>query len=348
MIGPPTLTQVASRFSVSGAIRAITPLGEGLINDTWLVTTDRSLGVLQKINGSIFPRPEWNLRNLRRVVDHLEAKGEQRLALPRPIPSRCGRDWVEEQGQFWRMLEYIDGIVLRRVNSRETARSLGWSLGHLHSSLADLDPAGFHDTLPGFHLTSRYLDEFDRVLAGWRGSANDDVKSALKCVERFRSKGDVLEQAGLPRRIIHGDPKLDNVLFDVSGERPLAWVDLDTLMPGSVLYDIGDCVRAACGDKGWLNLGLAQALLTGWYEQTRRFLTSVEIALVPHAVWLLPFELGVRFLTDYLAGNRYFRVSDPEENLSRAQGQLALARNIDLRFDRLSQVWEGISEAPGR
>ncbi len=348
MTGSETLFSLASGFALAGKVRKITPLGDGLINDTWLVATDRDKGVLQRINGAVFPRPAWNMANLRRVIAHLEDGKERDIRLPKPIPTRGGADWLEERGGFWRMLEYIEGITLKGVDSRETARSLGWSLGRLHALLADLDPAGFHDTLPGFHVTSAYLSEFDRALSDWRGLACAELSAAVSRIEAHRGRAEVLERADLPRRIVHGDPKLDNVIFDVSRRRPLAWVDLDTLKPGSVLYDIGDCVRAACGKGGRLDMELAAALLSGWHEAARRFLTAVEIDLVPHAVWLLPFELGLRFLTDFLSGNRYFRVDDPEENLRRAQDQLALARDVDSRFGRLSRIWREISATPGK
>ena len=348
MSGAETLVTVVSHFALGGSLREITPLGAGLINDTWLVTADQDRGVLQKINVSIFPRPQWNMANLRRVLEHIASKPGQRISLPGIIPTLSGSDWFEHQGQYWRMLEYIDGITLKRVETTQMARSLGWSLGCLHGLLADLEPSGFHDTLPGFHVTTGYLREFDRAVAGWQGYIDSDLSSALSGIEFFRVRASVLEQAELPTRIVHGDPKLDNVLFDVSGTHPVAWVDLDTLKPGGVLYDIGDCVRAACGNGGRFDPDKAIALLSGWYGESRRFLTEMEIDLVPQSLWLLPFELGLRFLTDYLLGNRYFKVRDPRQNLRRALEQLALAREVDLQLNRLSQLWGSISAAPGR
>ncbi len=342
------LTRLASRFSLPGRLQTITPLGEGLINETWLVTTDQSRAVLQRINTSVFPHPQWNMANLRRVVNHLAGKTDLTLHLPSPIPSCAGTDWAESNGQFWRMLEFIEGMTLKRIDSLERAKALGWSLGRLHRLLADLDPAGFHDTLPGFHVTRRYLREFDCAIAAWRGRIDSDLGFALDFIAQHRDRAGVLESSRLPLRVVHGDPKLDNVVFDARDGRPLAWLDLDTLKPGSVLYDIGDCVRSACGQEGRFDLDRAEAVFAGWFEEAVRFLTASEVGQVTNAVWLLPFELGLRFLSDYLAGNRYFRVEHPRQNLQRALDQLFLAQDIDQQSIRLERMWKAISAAPGR
>jgi len=342
------LTRLASHFVLPGRVRNVTRLGDGLINDTWLVTTDRARGVLQRVNDTIFPHPDRIMSNLRRVTRCLAAKSDPFLRLPALVPCRSGGDWVEDGGQCWRMLEYIDGFTLRHLDSPALARTLGASLGRLHVLLSHLGPEGFDDPLPGFHDTGGYLEALQKGLCEWRGRSGPVLEEALSYIERHRQRARALADASLPVRIVHGDPKLDNVLFDPRSRRPLAWVDLDTLGPGGVLYDIGDCVRSACGSAGSFDLELATEVLAGWFEQARGFLSREEIERVPAAVWLLPFELGVRFLSDYLVWNRYFKVSEPEHNLRRAREQLSLARAIESRYDALEEGWRALSEEPGR
>ncbi len=326
------LPAIVRRFVFPRSRPVIAPLGRGLINDSWLVTASRKRGVLQRINRRVFPEPARIMANVATVSRHLAAQPDRRLQLPGLIAARSGGNFVRAGGEFWRLWRYLPAVTLERVDHPDLAFRLGWSLGHLHRLLAGIDPAALHDTLPGFHVTPTYLDAFDRALAAWRAPFSPALERACDFVQQRRRRAVVLEQAGLPRRVVHGDPKLDNVLFDPASLRPLAWVDLDTLKPGLWLWDIGDCVRSACGRRGCLDLPLTAALIEGWLAEAGRWLTAAEIDLLPEAIWLLPFELGLRFLTDHLEGDRYFKVAFPGENLRRALAQFALTEDIERRW----------------
>lgn len=345
--------EIATRFALPGQVLAMEPLGGGLINDTYRVVTPRAKGVLQRINRAVFPQPKQVMANLRRLHDHWDGLSAPDLRLPRLISTRSGEDWFEDaSGECWRMLEYIDGVTLTQVATPAVAEALGRSLGRFHRLLAGLNPAGLYDTLPGFHLTPRYLAALDRARSGFRGPLPQALGRLFAWIDRQRgwaARLDQARQAGrLPLRIIHGDPKLDNLLFDPSG-RPLAWVDLDTVKPGLIHYDIGDCLRSACRrDDGRFDLELAEWILKSWLAETRSLLGAEEIRWVPEAIQLLPFELGVRFLTDHLQGNRYFKVTDREENLRRALEQFDLARDVLRQDGALRALWRALSAAPGR
>ncbi len=329
------LPAIVRRFAFPRGRLAIVPLGRGLINDSWLVTASRKRGVLQRINRHVFPEPDRIMANIATVARHLAARPDRRLRLPTLIAARAGGNFVRAGGEFWRLWHYLPAVTLERVDHPDLAFRLGWSLGHLHRLLAEIDPADLYDTLPGFHVTPTYLDAFDQALAARQDAFSPALERACDFVQRRRERAAVLERANLPLRVIHGDPKLDNVLFDPESLRPLAWVDLDTLKPGLWLWDIGDCVRSACGAEGSLDLSLTAALLDGWLAEAGRWLTEAEIGLLPEAIWLLPFELGLRFLTDHLQGDRYFKVGFRGENLRRALAQFALTEDIERQWGDL-------------
>ncbi|GAB6068337.1 aminoglycoside phosphotransferase family protein [Methylothermus subterraneus] len=338
---------VAARFALPGLVREVAPWGKGLINTTFRVSTDQAHGVLQRINRQVFPQPRLVMANLRRLEDYWHSLPPG-LRLPRLVPTREGADWFEDAaGACWRMLEYLPGIVLAKVETARVAEALGCSLGRLHRRLAGLDPAAFADPLPGFHRTPAYLAALRRARAGWRGQNTKALESLCAWVEELTEWASGLDRARisgqLPLRIVHGDPKLDNLLFDARTLTPLAWVDLDTVGPGLVLYDIGDCVRSVCHEAGGVELDLIEPVLAGWWAELAGTLSAAEMRWVPEAIALLPFELGVRFLTDYLEGNRYFKVQDPEENLHRALDQFALARQALRRREDLQRLWRKLT-----
>ncbi|XSG84659.1 MAG: phosphotransferase enzyme family protein [Methylohalobius sp. ZOD2] len=345
---------VAACFDLPSPVEKVEVLGHGLINDTYRVITHPLSGVLQRINRAVFPRPAQVMANLRRLHDHWRDWPLPGLQLPRLIPTRTGKDWIEDgAGGYWRMLEYIDGTTLDKVAIPAVAESLGWSLGRFHRLLAELDSTDWHDTLPGFHVTSLYLDALDRAHGRRQEPVSRELAALLHWIDRQRGWAVGLDRARaerrLPLRIVHGDPKLDNLLFERASDRPLAWIDLDTVMPGLVHHDVGDCLRSVCRvGEGRFDLDTAAAVLRGWYSEAGRFLETEEVRWVPEAIRLLPFELGVRFLTDYLDGNRYFKVTDSEENLRRALEQFELTRDIQRQEASLRALWRSISAAPGK
>ncbi len=346
--------EIAARFALPGQVLAVEPLGGGLINATYLVVTPQAKGVLQRINRGVFPQPKQVMANLRRLQDHYCSLPTPGLRLPHLIPTRRGEDWFEDAaGECWRMLEYLDGVTLIQVATPAVAEALGRSLGRFHRLVAGLDPAELYDTLPGFHVTPAYLAALDRARSCFRGPVLQALGTLFDWIDRQRGWAAGLEQARqvgrLPLRIMHGDPKLDNLLFDPRAGQPLAWVDLDTVKPGLIHYDIGDCLRSACRHSdGRFDLELAEWILTGWLAEARGLLSAEEIRWVPDAIQLLPFELGVRFLTDYLEGNRYFKVTDREENLRRALDQFDLARDVRRQDGALRALWQALSAAPER
>ena len=204
-----------------------------------------------------------------------------------------------------------------------------------------LDPASLRVTLPGFHVTPGYLEPFDRAAREAVAAPLPGLEEALAFVAARRTGLDLLEQARaagqIPERLVHGDPKLDNLLFDAEGRRALALIDLDTVQPGLTLHDIGDCLRSCCNRLGesaresrlGFDLAVCRPLLQAYADRTQGLLVPAEVALLFPAIRLIPLELGLRFLTDHLQGDRWFRVSAPGQNLAKARIQFALVADIE-------------------
>jgi Ser/Thr protein kinase RdoA (MazF antagonist) len=345
MTASPSTTTLAERFALSAAVIALAPLGRGLINDTFRVTlADGTHAVLQRINRRAFPEPQRIMQNLRSLEEHARRQPTP-LRLPQIIHARDSTDSVvDAHGEFWRMLSYIEHTyTATTLRDAAQAESLGQALGEFHALVSTLDPARLHATRPGFHQTPRYLARFDEVV---RTVAPERVSAAVRecCdfIDTHRTLAPVLEDAKLrgtlPLRAIHGDPKLDNFLFDETSHQAVSLIDLDTLQPGLTQYDFGDCLRSCCNPAGEspvdidtvrFDLALCEAILRGYLGAARAGLSAADLDFFYDAIRLIPFELGLRFLTDHLEGNVYFKVSDPEQNLHRARVQFRLVTAIE-------------------
>lgn len=351
--------EVAERFVAGEGPLELSPLGSGLINDTFLVQPRReSKLVLQRLSRQVFPDPPAILRNLRTVENHLQqgaaAQGAAgALVLPRLIPTLEGEDYLlDATGDYWRALEYIEGtLTLDSLDGPERAERVGLGLAQFHRLLNGLDPRELEDALPGFHATSRYLQAFRETIAGLELKQAREVSLWESFVEERAERALALERAfheGLTRlRVVHGDPKLSNFLFWRGGKRVVSLIDLDTLMPGLIHHDLGDCLRSCCNPAGELpslgtsvlfDLDSATAVLRGYLGEARDLLSPKEVDLIGFAIWLLPFELGVRFLTDHLRGNLYFKVTQPQQNLHRAVVQFRLTESIEGMAPEIEQV----------
>jgi Ser/Thr protein kinase RdoA (MazF antagonist) len=346
---------VAAAFSAA-PILGIEPLGRGLINDTFLVATPTGRFVLQRINTQVFPEPAAILTNLRILLDHVgqvrkHAPAVRDLEFPTLIPRLAGGDGhVDAGGGYWRALSFIEGTCNHdRITDAAEAAEVGYALGRFHALVNGLDPGRLHDTLPGFHITPAYLARFDAALARpLRVADGADLRWAFRFVEARRPCADVLEAAKrsgqLRLRVIHGDPKVDNVLFSATTGAAASLIDLDTVKPGLIHYDLGDCLRSGCNRLGEsaetaeFDLDLARAILQGYWEEARRFLGGADRAFLYDAIRLLPFELGLRFLTDHLEGDVYFKVEAPGQNLRRALTQFCLAKSVERQESALRSL----------
>ncbi|MDP3331604.1 MAG: aminoglycoside phosphotransferase family protein [Methylococcaceae bacterium] len=327
------LLAIARQFANSAS--HITPLGNGLINDTFLVKSGSQTFVLQRINTKVFPNPEQIMTNLVSLSQHIAQKNsaDVRLQLPQILSTVTDASlYQDEQDGAWRALSFIaDSESLETVRTLDDVWQTGQALGHFHRLLSDLEPGTLHDTLPGFHITPGYLQQYRQVLT--RTLVKQDAYCA-EFIDRFQHRADDLEaakeQGVLPLRVIHGDPKLNNFLFDRNSLQVISLIDLDTVKPGLVHYDVGDCARSCChnSDTGDFDIERCGALLTGYLSEAGAFFTDHDYQYLYPAIRLIPFELGLRFYTDYLQSNCYFKVTEPEQNLRRAAEQFRLCESI--------------------
>ena len=345
-----TALAIARQFDFDAPLREVHAHGRGLINDTYLVTLDSTPprhAILQRINSRVFPQPQHIMQNLRTLLDHAQRAADKMsqpdaLRLPNLYRAFDGRDFVlDANGDYWRSLHYIANTrALEHLASPMQAHNIGRALGSFHALLNELPTKQLHTTLPGFHIAPNYLAQFDAVST--RVAVGVDAASACDFVTSHRALAATLESGktsgALPLRATHGDPKLDNFLFDASSDRVVSLIDLDTVQPGLIHYDLGDCLRSCCNVTGesahdpeatQFDLELGSAILHGYVTAARGFLSGPDFDFMYDAIRLIPFELGLRFLTDHLAGDIYFKTQAPGQNLLRARVQFQLTARIE-------------------
>jgi Ser/Thr protein kinase RdoA (MazF antagonist) len=338
-----------AEFCQDSANCTVTALGSGNINDTYLIQSGSHAFVLQRINGNVFPEPLRVIENFQKVTDHLVHKqdqAKQQLRVAEPILTRNNCLFYRDTANsYWRAQTYIRHKSYRVLTSPEQARDVGQILATFHRCIADLDLQGFLDPLPGFHHLPSYLKEYDREIQkrGIGVTASKEFRSCLAAVERYRHRATTVEDAKdagiLILQPIHGDPKVDNFIFNDQG-KGVGLLDLDTVAMGLVHYDLGDCLRSCCNRSGeagkddvpvHFDMTLCQALLDGYFSGPVPLLSKEQRGYVFDGVLLICFELGLRFFTDHLRGNPYFKVQRDGDNLVRAVKQFRLADDIAQR-----------------
>lgn len=348
------LQSIAESFHHPGKILDIVSYGNGLINDTFLVTTDDSSSaqfILQKINRQVFTKPKLVMANLVALNKHLQRKtaASIKLQIPRVISTTAGNPWYEDDNSdLWRALDFIkNSHSLDTIKKIVDAEQVGFALGHFHRLLSNLDPLLLYDTLPGFHITPDYLSHYDRTLLQFsKQRLSDMARHCIAVIADHRNQADILEKARqqklLRERVIHGDPKLNNFLFDQHSGLAISIIDLDTVKPGLIHYDIGDCLRSCCHTTKpeSFDLPICEAILKGYFAEAGHFFTQHDFDYLYAAIQLIPFELGLRFFTDFLQGNQYFKVTEPEQNLHKAITQFQLMQSITMQKIPIQQLLE--------
>ena len=286
---------------------------------------------------------------------------ERRWEVPRVLLTQNAQNhFIDTSGSFWRAISFIEAAEsFDIIKDSNHAREVGYALGMFHNLISDLPTEKLADTLPGFHITPRYLQQYEetrnfavetRLIASVQSA---EVKYCLQFVSDRSSWAHVLEnaqaQGQLLLRPIHGDPKVNNVMIDTTTGHGISIIDLDTVKPGLVHYDIGDCLRSSCNplgeeteqwDKVRFDAEICQDVLQGYLSIARDFLTISDYEYMYDAIRLIAFELGLRFFTDYLAGNVYFKTKYPEHNLNRAMVQFKLTESIESQETAIRDIIE--------
>lgn len=343
------LLSIFNRFNVEGEAYEIVPFGNGLINKSFLVKTDVKDYMLQGINSYVFRNVDSLMRNIYIVTRHLREKGKVTLHVRKTINYKI---YVDDGGMYYRLYTFIeDTKCYEKLDSLELVEKTGKAFGDFHASLADLDPILIAETIPDFHDTpKRYenlLESVKRDEAGRLSSCMDELNFIMSNKSEFSRIMDGLNSGALPQRIVHNDPKINNILFDGNGEEVKCVIDLDTVMPGSYLFDYGDALRslftgdnesAASSDALVYDAEIFRTYTRGYLSGMKDSLTPLELELMPDSVFTIAMELGIRFLTDYIDGDKYFGTHFPGENLIRARNQLHLAKDLLNHMDEMAEI----------
>ncbi len=351
----------ARQFQIDGEFVEAQAWGSGHINDTYRVVLRRggeqAFYILQRINRNIFKNPDALMQNLQRVSAHLYAQvadePDRDRRVLRLIPTHDGNAWhVDEEGEYWRAYFYIRGAhTYDAVQSTEQAYQAARAFGRFQDLLAGLPAPRLHDTIPDFHHTPKRFEALLSAIsddaAGRALLAQPEIEFALA----HESIVDVLLKAGLPDRVTHNDTKFNNVMLDdVTGEG-ICVIDLDTVMPGLALYDFGDMVRTTTSpaaederdmSKVAMQFPMFEALARGYLSSAGGFLTKDERRLLAFSGRLITFEIGIRFLTDHLAGDTYFKVHREGQNLDRCRTQFKLVESIEGQEDAMQRLVESL------
>ncbi len=345
---------IISRFSIPGSLVRIKTNSQGHINSTFISEFDNGGKIEkythQRINSTVFPHPDEVMENIVAVTEHIRKKTaalpDSELRVLHVIPASDGRPYtVDDDGMYWRTYGFIDHVIsYDRVPDAAIAESLGKGIGTFQMQLADFDSSVLHTVIPHFHDMRLRYSQLRSALEKDPKHRKENVREELAFLfgneERGEQLWDDFESGRLPSRVTHNDTKINNVLFSETTGEALCVIDLDTIMPGTVLFDTGDMIRTACStadedekDSGKMEFSIPfyKALLKG-YLSAAAFLTDTEREGIKESGRTITQIMAVRFLADYLAGDEYYRISYDEHNLVRARTQIALMKSMDRQW----------------
>lgn len=346
------MLNICGKFQTKGAALSCEPYGNGHINATYLVKTDEEQYILQRINHHIFQDVPGLMRNVERVTAFLAEKDPDPRHSLHLVPAKDGAAYVEAEGEFYRMYDFVhDSICLDAPETDEDFYQSAVAFGSFQRQLADFPANELSETIPRFHDTpNRYRAlraAIEKDALGRAASCREEIEFALAREADAAVMINLLAAGELPLRVTHNDTKLNNVMLDAKTRRPLCVIDLDTVMPGLAANDFGDSIRFGANtgaedekDLTKISLSLAryEAFARGFLEACGKALTPKEIETLPWGAKLMTLECGVRFLTDYLEGDTYFRIHRPEHNLDRTRTQFALVADMEKKWTQICDI----------
>ena len=341
--------EIVGHFQIEGTVVKVEPLGNGLINDTYKVTTaeaDKPDYVLQRINHAIFQDVDLLQHNIDEVTAHIRRKlvASGTTVIDRKVlqfvKAHSGKTYYRDDAvRYWRVSVFIPDSVTHEAVTPASARDCGKAFGNFEKMLVDV-PEQLGETIPDFHNMELRMSQLREAVQNDAAGRLDEVRDIVEELERDADEmcqAERLYREGkLPKRICHCDTKVNNMLFDQQGQ-VLCVIDLDTVMPSFVFSDYGDFLRTGANftaeddpdvTKVGFNEEIFKAFTTGYLESAHEFLTPIEVEMLPYGVALFPFMQCARFLADYLGGDTYYKIKYPTHNLDRTRNQLALYRDV--------------------
>lgn len=351
------IENIARQFALPGEILSCETYGNGHINDTFLIICSQMQKtqryILQEVNGNVFKRPEQVMLNIERVIEYLKGHCSDPRSVMELIPTKAGASYyIDRNGRCWRVFSFIENsICLEQPESPEDFRQCAFAFGRFQHDLNEFPTDCLYETISDFHNTpKRYRDFLNAVEQDCCGR----VKNAKYEIEFIKARADFYSvlcnahsSGKLPLRVAHNDTKLNNVMLDRKTRQALCVIDLDTIMPGFSVTDFGDAIRFGASTAAEdetdlarvsLDLNMFDAFAEGFIDGCGGLLEKDEIALCPEGAKIMTLECGMRFLTDYLSGDTYFKTAYPEHNLVRCRTQLKLAGDMESKWDDMKKI----------
>lgn len=361
------ILKIIDSFQDFGEFMGYKPITDGHINDTYVieyksVDAKKEKYLLQRINTNVFKNPFELMENVIGVTEHLKKKiqiagGDTARETLTVYKTKKGETYHKaDDGSCWRLYNFVDNTFsINELTNANDFRNAALSFGNFQKMLADYPIETLYETIPNFHDTQSRFNDLKKAVennfSGRKSNAQKEIEFAMARENDCSVVTDMLDSGKLPVRVTHNDTKLNNILFDKKTGKGICVVDLDTVMPGSSLYDFGDSIRFGANtaaedekdlSKVSLNLEYFEAYVDGYLESAGDSLTKEEIDLLPFSAKLLTLECGMRFLGDYLDGDTYFKTEYPEHNLVRAKNQFKLVADCERKMPEMVAIVEKI------
>lgn len=353
------LIEIAKKFQIKkGEITYLEKYGEGHINETYLVVVGNTKKyILQKINNSIFPDVKGLMNNIKLVTEFqreelIKNGGDPTRETMTLIPTVNNENFQEFQGKYYRMYDFVENSVsLQIVTNSEDFRQSAIGFGSFANLLAKFDASKLVEVIPNFHNTQiryeHFLESVKKDVVGRKNGVENEIKFVTDRENYYSKIVDLIAAKNIPVKVTHNDTKLNNILLDEKTMKALCVIDLDTIMPGTILYDFGDSIRFGCNtasedekDLSKVNFSLEyfEAYVDGYLSQVKDSITKYELENLAFGAILMTIECGIRFLDDYLSGDTYFRTKYPEHNLVRCHTQFKLVEEMEKHFEQMNQI----------
>ena len=361
---------VATQFFFSNSIDNIYKISKGNINDTYVVNLSdensrQSQKILQRINTKVFTRPNLLMRNMDLILKHLHTRlkefdcltEERRWEFPEINKTIANSNlFLEFEGDYWRSIDFISSSKSIEIATKSSqAYETGFAVGFFHQLLMDFDPNQIISPINDFHNLKSYLFDYDLCLES-SGNLLDSQAHFIRCekiIGFISSRRNEIENIynliskNSNKYVVHGDPKINNILFDINSEMAISLIDLDTVSSGYLQFDIGDSLRSLCNKEGEdstnvrevsFDLGFFEQFLVAYTQSSYMSLSDSKLQFLPESIKLLSFELGIRFFLDYLQGNKYFKITYNSQNLVRSEIQFALLLDIESKWNKILKI----------
>lgn len=349
------LRDICRSFRIQGSYVESELIPVGNVNKTYKVTYRREEGTLksyivQQVNTFVFRKPEQVMHNIDLVTEHIRAKSTE--GIPLHFHHTADRKtYIYADDAFWRLYNYIPSVTYNTCENTEVLQHAGEAFGRFQKNLADFNAEQLYETIPNFHNTPERLrtlfEDAEKDPLGLAGSVREEL-SYIQSVSSHACEMARMQREGhLPIRVTHNDTKINNVLFDRNTNRALTIIDLDTVMPGLSIFDFGDSIRFGANtaeedetdlSKVSLSLPLFEIYTKGFLEGCAGSLTEKEVRMLPQGARLMTLECGMRFLTDYLEGDTYFKIAREQHNLDRCRTQFGLVEDMEKKWTEMGQI----------